>query len=65
MGHRVTRRWTEVMEEIIWPFLAFIVALVALGAVLVSIRPRHSSLEPNPGGCSSRIRSGKSVPKTA
>jgi DNA-directed RNA polymerase subunit RPC12/RpoP len=41
------------MEGIIWIFLALIVALVALGAVLAGRVRRPPSVEDNPGHCSS------------
>jgi DNA-directed RNA polymerase subunit RPC12/RpoP len=40
------------MDGIIWLFLVLIVALVALGAVLVGLRRRVPSVEDNPGHCS-------------
>jgi hypothetical protein len=41
------------MEDIIWLFLALIVALVALGAVLAGLRRRPRSVAQNPGRCTS------------
>jgi hypothetical protein len=41
------------MDGIVWLFLAPIVALVALGAVLAGLRRRPPSVEDNPGHCSS------------
>jgi ribosomal protein L37AE/L43A len=41
------------MDGIIWLFLALIVALVALGAVLAGLRRRPPSVEQNPGRCTS------------
>jgi hypothetical protein len=39
------------MAGIIWLFLALIVALVALGVVLVGLLRRPSSIEKTPGRC--------------
>jgi ribosomal protein L37AE/L43A len=41
------------MDGIIWLFLALIVALVALGAVLVGLRRRPPSIEHDPARCTS------------
>jgi ribosomal protein L37AE/L43A len=41
------------MEGFIWLFLALIVALVALGAVLAGLRRRPRSVEQIPGRCTS------------
>jgi DNA-directed RNA polymerase subunit RPC12/RpoP len=40
------------MQGIIWLFLALIVALVALGAVLAGVRRRRLELDPIPDHCS-------------
>jgi len=41
------------MDGIIWLFLALIVALAALGAVLAGLRRRPPSMEDNPARCTS------------
>jgi len=41
------------MEGIIWLFLALLVALVALGVVLVGLRGRPPPMEHNPNRCKS------------
>jgi hypothetical protein len=41
------------MDEMVWIFLALIVALVALGAVLAGLRRRPPSVEDSPGHCPS------------
>jgi predicted RNA-binding Zn-ribbon protein involved in translation (DUF1610 family) len=41
------------MDGIIWLFLALIVALVALGAVLAGLRRRPPSMEDDPARCTS------------
>jgi hypothetical protein len=41
------------MEGSIWLFIAFIVALVALGAVLAGLRWRPPPVDKSPGQCSS------------
>jgi hypothetical protein len=41
------------MEGVIWLFLALIVALVALGVVLVGLRRRPSRIDQEPRHCSS------------
>jgi DNA-directed RNA polymerase subunit RPC12/RpoP len=40
------------MEGIIWLFLALIIALVALGAVLTGLRRRPLMIKQTPGRCS-------------
>jgi DNA-directed RNA polymerase subunit RPC12/RpoP len=40
------------MEGIIWLFLAQVVALVVLGDMVVGLRRRSGSVNPNPGRCS-------------
>jgi hypothetical protein len=40
------------MEDTIWLFLALIVALVALGALLTDVRRRAPTIKQNPGQCS-------------
>jgi len=41
------------MDGIFWLFLAFLVALVALGAVLAGLRRRAPSMEHAPARCTS------------
>jgi hypothetical protein len=41
------------MDGIIWLFLALLVSVVALGAVLAGLRRRPPSVEDNAGHCSS------------